>query len=69
LKAVEFPIVIGVGAESRQYYPGRAAAEVAKRLGVPLVEFPGLHAGYTERPAEFAVALRETLAGLREPAL
>lgn len=68
LKAAEFPIVIGVGAESRQYYPGRAAAEVAKRLGAPLVEFPGAHAGYTEKPAEFAVALRQTLADLREPA-
>jgi len=68
LKAAKFPIVIGVGADSGQYYPGRAAAEVAKRLGAPLVEFPGPHAGYTEKPAEFAVTLRETLAGLTEPA-
>jgi pimeloyl-ACP methyl ester carboxylesterase len=68
LKAAEFPIVIGVGAESRQYYPGRAAAEVAKRLGAPLVEFPGAHAGYTEKPTEFAATLRTTLADLRAPA-
>lgn len=68
LKAAEFPIRIGVGAASREYYPARAAAEVAKRLGAPVVEFPGGHAGYTEKPAEFAVTLRETLAGLREPA-
>lgn len=67
LRAVEFPIVIGVGADSRRYYPARAAEEVARRLNAPVVEFPGPHAGYTEKPAEFAVALRETLAGLREP--
>jgi pimeloyl-ACP methyl ester carboxylesterase len=68
LKAAEFPIVIGVGAESRQYYAGRAAAEVAKRLDAPLVDFPGLHAGYAEKPTEFAAALRDTLADLRAPA-
>lgn len=68
LKAAGVPIVVGVGARSRQYYPGRSAAEVAARLGVPLVEFPGAHAGYTEKAPEFAVALRETLASLREPA-
>jgi pimeloyl-ACP methyl ester carboxylesterase len=68
LKAAEFPIVVGVGAESRQYYAGRAAAEVAKRLDVPLVEFPGPHAGYAEKPTEFAATLRDTLADLRAPA-
>ncbi|HYQ67842.1 alpha/beta hydrolase [Actinophytocola sp.] len=68
LKASGVPIVVGVGVESRPYYPARGGEAVAERLGVPVVEFPGLHAGYAEKPAEFAVTLREVLAGLREPA-
>ncbi|HEV7651951.1 MAG TPA: alpha/beta hydrolase [Actinophytocola sp.] len=59
------PIVIGAGARSRGYYPGRGGAAVAERLGVPLVEFPGGHIGYLEEPDAFAATLRETLAGLR----
>ncbi|HEX6360817.1 alpha/beta hydrolase [Actinophytocola sp.] len=62
------PIVIGVGAESRQYYMARAGEAVAERLGVPVVEFPGKHAGYVASPEVFAVRLREVLAGLRQPA-
>jgi pimeloyl-ACP methyl ester carboxylesterase len=62
------PIVIGVSGVSRPYYPARAGEAVAERLGLEVVEFPGPHAGYTEKPAEFAVTLRETLAGLRQPA-
>ena len=62
------PIVTGVGAASRPYYPARGAQAVAARLGVPVVEFPGPHAGYTEKPAEFAATLRTVLAELREPA-
>jgi pimeloyl-ACP methyl ester carboxylesterase len=58
------PIVIGVSGVSRPYYPARAGEAVAARLGLEVVEFPGPHAGYTEKPAEFAVVLRETLAGL-----
>ncbi len=59
------PIVIGRGEQSRAYYPGRAGAAVAERLGVPLVEFPGGHAGYVQEPGPFAVTLRRTIAGLR----
>jgi pimeloyl-ACP methyl ester carboxylesterase len=62
------PIVTGVGVASRPYYPARGAEAVAARLGVPVVEFPGQHAGYTEKPAEFAATLRTALAELREPA-
>lgn len=62
------PIVTGVGAASRPYYPARGAEAVAARLGVRVVEFPGPHAGYTEKPAEFAATLRTALAELREPA-
>jgi pimeloyl-ACP methyl ester carboxylesterase len=63
------PAVIGVGAQSRRYYPGRAAEAVAAWLGVPLVEFPGGHAGYTGHPEAFAATLRTTLAELPAAAL
>jgi pimeloyl-ACP methyl ester carboxylesterase len=64
LRESGFPIVIGVGAESRPYYPARGGEAVARRLSAPVVEFPGAHAGYTDKPAEFAATLRETLAEL-----
>lgn len=64
LKSSGIPIVIGVGAMSRPYYPARAGEAVAARLGVPVVEFPGPHAGYTDKPAEFAVVLRKVLGEL-----
>lgn len=62
------PIIVGVGAESRMYYPGRSAEAVAVRLHVPVVEFPGGHAGYTGQPEAFAAGLRTALAQLRSPA-
>jgi pimeloyl-ACP methyl ester carboxylesterase len=68
LTASGIPIVIGVSAPSRPYYPARAGEAVAAKLGVPVVEFPGPHAGYAEEPAEFATTLRKVLAELRTPA-
>jgi acetyltransferase/esterase len=68
LTASGIPIVIGVGAASRPYYPARAGEAVAAKLDVPVIEFPGPHAGYTEKPAEFAVTLRTVLTELRAPA-
>src|SRR6202008_3538618 len=58
------PIVIGTGARSRAYCPGRGGAVVAERLGVPLIGFPGGHIGYVEEPDAFAATLREALARL-----
>jgi hypothetical protein len=68
LTASGVPILVGVGAKSRPYYPARAAEALAERLSVRVVEFPDAHAGYTEKPAEFAVALRKVLTELRAPA-
>jgi pimeloyl-ACP methyl ester carboxylesterase len=68
LKSSGVPIVMGVGADSRPYYAARGGELVAERLGVPVVEFPGPHAGYAEKPAEFAVTLRQVLADMKEPA-
>ena len=61
-------VVIGVGEESGQMVPGRAAAVVAKRLGTQPVTFPGGHDGFlggefgrTGKPDAFAATLRDVL--------
>lgn len=62
-------IVVGVGADSGQAMPGRAAVAVAGRLGTAPVTFPGGHGGFTDGgfdptadPEAFAATLREVLA-------
>lgn len=55
------PTVVGVSAKSRGYYPALAGEAVAARLDVPVVEFPGGHAGYADEPEPFAATLRATL--------
>jgi len=59
-------VVVGVGADSGQAMPGRAA--VAARLGTAPVSFPGGHGGFmggehgmAGDPAAFAATLREVL--------
>ncbi len=70
LRAASTRIVLGVGAESGQNLPGRAAVAVAGRLGTAPVTFPGGHAGFlggeygsTGEPDAFAATLRAVLAG------
>jgi clorobiocin biosynthesis protein CloN7 len=55
-------IVVAGGRSSQGQLPRRAAAAFAQRLGKPLVEFPGAHAGFAAEPEEFAAVLRRTLA-------
>ncbi|MER7009824.1 alpha/beta hydrolase [Saccharopolyspora sp. NPDC000359] len=55
-------LVPAAGIDSRGQLPHRAAAALATKLGLPLTEFPGGHLGPTERPAQFARALRALLA-------
>jgi pimeloyl-ACP methyl ester carboxylesterase len=69
LRAAPSRIVIGIGAESGDMIPGRAAAAVAGRLGTAPVAFPGGHDGFlggeygrTGDPDAFAATLREVLA-------
>jgi len=38
-----------------------AVIRAAERLGKPLVEFPGAHAGFASEPEAFAAVLRQTL--------
>jgi hypothetical protein len=69
LRSASTRIVIGVGAESGTHLAGRAAVEVAKRLGTEPVTFAGGHGGFlggeygqTEQPDAFAATLRDVLA-------
>ncbi|MFC0602598.1 alpha/beta fold hydrolase [Streptomyces palmae] len=58
LKGAPFPIVLGAGAADRGAYYARPAAEIARRIGVPWAEFPGIHMEFLRNPAVFAAALR-----------
>lgn len=69
LRAASTRVVLGVGAQSSRVMTGRAAFEVAERLGTTPVTFPGGHGGFTADggqggdPAGFAAVLRRVLAG------
>jgi len=70
IRAASTRVVIGVGAESGQNLPGRAAVAVAERLGTIPVTFPGDHGGFlggeygsTGQPDAFAATVREVLDG------
>ncbi|MFJ8544477.1 alpha/beta fold hydrolase [Streptomyces sp. NPDC093586] len=58
LRAAPFPVVLGAGACDRGAYYARPSVEIARRTGVPWVEFPGVHMEFLRRPAVFAAALR-----------
>ncbi len=63
LRGASPQVVIGAGTASTGQYPARAAAALAERLGAPLVDFPGGHAGFISDPQPFVAVLRRTLAG------
>jgi len=58
LSGVPFPIVLGAGSADRGTYYARPSIEIARRIGVPWVEFPGIHMEFLSRPAGFAAAVR-----------
>ncbi|MER5748760.1 hypothetical protein [Streptomyces sp. NPDC002088] len=58
LKAAPFPIVLGAGSEDRGTYYARPSVEIARRIGVPWAEFPGIHMEFLRNPQRFAAALR-----------
>jgi pimeloyl-ACP methyl ester carboxylesterase len=63
LAAASTRILLGVGTQSGQLLPGRAAVAVAGRLGSAPVTFPGDHNGFISDPAAFASVLRTVLDG------
>jgi hypothetical protein len=63
LSSVRNKIVLGVGVASRGQAPHQAALEVASRLGVEVVEFPGDHQGFGTQPTEFAVVADRMFSG------
>ncbi|MFF4260414.1 alpha/beta fold hydrolase [Streptomyces sp. NPDC001663] len=58
LSAAPFPIVLGAGSADRGLSYARPSIELARRLGVPWAEFPGIHLEFIPRPALFAAAVR-----------
>jgi pimeloyl-ACP methyl ester carboxylesterase len=61
LRAAPTRILLGVGSQSGQMLPGRAAVAVAERLGTTPITFPGDHNGFLSDPAAFATVLRTAL--------
>ena len=64
LRASHVPILPAAGRSSRGSWTHRAAEVLARRLGWPLIEFPGDGAAFVTRPAGFAAQLTETLHGV-----
>ncbi|WP_227981592.1 alpha/beta fold hydrolase [Nocardia spumae] len=62
LSEVPERLVLAVGRETRGCLPYRPAVEIATRLGLEVVEFPGAHNGIRTEAAEFARRLVELLA-------
>ncbi|GAA3520575.1 alpha/beta fold hydrolase [Actinocatenispora rupis] len=61
LATVRTEIVPAGGVESGDQLPARPVRVLADRLGTEVVGFPGGHAGYAERPTEFALRLTDIL--------
>ena len=62
LRAAPARVLLGIGSQSAQLMPGRAAAAIAERLGRTPVTFPGGHNGFDTEPAAFAAILRLAVA-------
>ncbi|MGH9090649.1 MAG: hypothetical protein ACRDZR_04585 [Acidimicrobiales bacterium] len=54
-------LVLGGGTTSKGEFPQRTAAALAERLGTPLIDFPGNHAGFASEVNDFATVLRRIL--------
>jgi pimeloyl-ACP methyl ester carboxylesterase len=61
LKAAPFPIVLAAGAADRGLSYARPSIEIARRIGAPWAEFPGIHLEFLPRPEVFGAALRAVL--------
>lgn len=61
LQAAPTRVIVAGGLTSRGEFAQRTAAALAQRLGTPLIDFPGGHAGFVSDSHEFAGVLRRTL--------
>jgi clorobiocin/coumermycin A biosynthesis protein CloN7/CouN7 len=61
LQAAPTRVVVAGGTTSRGEFAQRTAVALAERLGTPLVDFPGGHAGFVSDAKDFGAALRRTL--------
>lgn len=61
LDPVSERLVLAVGRETRRCLPYRPAVEIAARLGLEVVEFPGAHNGIRTEAREFANQLMDVL--------
>jgi clorobiocin/coumermycin A biosynthesis protein CloN7/CouN7 len=55
--------VVAGGTTSKGQLAQRTAVALAQRLGTPLHDFPGDHAGFMAFPPEFGDLLHEVLTG------
>jgi clorobiocin biosynthesis protein CloN7 len=62
LQAAPARLMVAGGTASKGEFPQRTAVALAERLGTPLIDFPGGHAGFVSESKEFAAVLRRTLA-------
>ena len=62
LQAASTRLVVAEGTGSKGEFPQRTAVALAERLGTPLIDFPGGHAGFVSDSKVFAAVLRRTLA-------
>jgi pimeloyl-ACP methyl ester carboxylesterase len=61
LQQVSAQLSLVGGLESHEYFPHRATAELAQRLGIPMVDMPGGHTGYRHYADDCAKQLRRLL--------
>jgi clorobiocin biosynthesis protein CloN7 len=62
LQAAPTRLIVAGGTASKGEFPQRTAAALAERLGTPLMDFPGGHAGFIGESSEFAAVLQRALA-------
>ncbi len=59
LQAAPARVMVAGGTTSKGEFAQRTAVALAERLDIPLIEFPGGHAGFVTEPQEFAAVLRD----------
>ena len=62
LQGAPVRVVVAGGTTSKGQFAQRTAVALAERLGTPLIDFPGGHAGFASDANDFAGVLRRTLA-------